>query len=543
MKREPMLPRFFSMILLAMLISVTLISCSSPKDGNQLDAEGTSTQMDSESGADPSGTKGITVGGLDFNSTSADVKNKLGAPLETDSAPDISVYYYGEDQYKGNTIYFIGDKVCAFIIGEGGLSAPKDIKIGDNIVKALREYYIPEELEKLGISNEDTDGEMLQKIIDRNKCVVFFNDYENSRISVSFAIPDGSIDRISIIKVNAKSGPVRIEASDFNASAEEIADKFGYPDEITIYNKYAYEFRYTDTSANIMFLKDSSARANSFSYRNEWLMPYDVRVGDKIHEVFQALYLPDDIKNLGISLSMNHSEIAEILNENHAGYFHFDLLSDYSITVGIDESGIVYYASIAKFNDPQYPAARADSAFSIPAFDPETIATTADLYLSGCNFSSTRQEVFQILGSPIKTEEGYGEYVDKYQDCYYENAVVYFLNVGDYEDLNSGEAWYYYITDPSVIGPRGLRVGDNIEKVLEVFPGTNDFDFKTIIDDTSLYSNPDDPNDETNSATVYPADYQANAGEVYLNVDWVYGITFKYEYGIITGITLSEMLD
>lgn len=545
MKSKCVMPRSFSMILLTLLLSITLIACSTKKDNNLQETQKETIQQETTEEVEQyePQIEEISVGGLDFNSTPDDVVNKLGTPSEIDSATGVSAYYYGDGRHRSNAIYLIEDKVCAFVIAKDDLTAPKGIKVGDCVVKALREYYIPEELVKLGISKDDTDEEMLQKVNARKNCMLYFNDYENSKVELNFDLPSGIINGISIIKANTENESVRLEPSDFSAGAEEIAEKFGYPDDIIIYDEYAFEFRYTDLSANIMFLKDTSASENSFSYQNEWLMPYDIKIGDTIHDVFETLYIPDDIKNLGISLSMNNSEITDILNENHTSYFRFDLLPDYSIAISIDESGTVYYATIRRFNDPQYSIARVDSTFEVPAFDKETIATKADLYLSGCKICSTRQDVFQMLGSPQKTEAGYDEYIDKYQDCYYENAVVYFLSVGDYEDLKSGRAWHYYITDPLVIGPRGLRVGDNIEKVMEVFPGRDDIDFKVITDDISLYSNPDDQNEVTNSGTVRPSAYKAYAGEVYINVDWVYGITFEYENGIITGMTLSEMLD
>lgn len=545
MKRKCVIPRYFSMILLAFLLSITLIACSSKEDNNSQETEKETIQQETAEEVEHSDpqTEGITVSGLNFNSTTDDVVKKLGTPSEIDSAPGVSAYYYGDGRYSGTTIYFIEDKVCAFIIAKDNLNAPKGIKVGDNIVKALREYYIPKELNDLGIKENDTDEEMLQKINKRNNCAVYLNDYKNSKIKLFFDLPSGNISNITISQVNAKNESVRLEASDFSAGAEAIAEKLGYPDDIIIFDEYAFEFIYADPSANIMFLKDSSRSENSFTYQNEWLIPYDIKIGDTIHDVFETLYIPDNIKNLGISLSMNNSEITDILNKNHVSYFRFNSLPDYSIAISIDELGTVYYATIRRFNDSKYSISRVDSTFEVPEFDKETIATKADLYLSGCKIGSTRQDVFQMLGSPQKTEAGYDEYVDKYQDCYFKNAVVSFLSVGDYEDLKSGRAWHYYITDPLVIGPRGLRVGDNIEKVLEVFPRRDDIDFRSITDDTVLYDNPADPNEETNSATVYPSAYKAYTGKVFINVDWVYGITFEYEDGIITGMVLSEMLD
>ncbi|MEL7654326.1 MAG: hypothetical protein AAGU75_00280, partial [Bacillota bacterium] len=369
------------------------------------------------------------------------------------------------------------------------------------------------------------------------------SDFENSKIKLFFDLPSGNITNITINQVNAKNESSRLEPSDFSADAEAIAEKFGYPDDIIIYDEYAFEFSYTDPSANIMFLKDSSTSENYFSYSNKWIIPYDIKIGDKIHDVFEMLYIPDKIKDLGISLSMNNEEITGVLNEQHISYIDFDSLPDYNITIGVDKSGIVDYVSISRFDHPQYPIKRSDSTFEIPVFDKETIATYADMYMSGCKFGSTRQEVFQLLGSPKKTEAGYGEYTDKYQDCYFENSVVYFLCIDEFEDLKFGRAWYYYIKDPVIIGPRGLRVGDNIEKVLEVFPGRDDIDFKTITSETVIYANPDSPDEITNTATVYPSAYETYAGELYINVDWVCGITFEYEDGIITSMALSEMLD
>jgi hypothetical protein len=292
-----------------------------------------------------------------------------------------------------------------------------------------------------------------------------------------------------------------------------------------------------------MFLEDSSTSVNSFSLLKNWMAPNNIKIGDTIFDVFEKLYIPDYLKNLGISPTMNNEEITVILNAHYISDISFDLLTDYDITVCIDKSGIVCYVSISKFDHSQYPIEKSDGAFEIPIFDKEAIATESDMYMSGCKFGSTRQEVFQLLGSPKKTEAGYSEYRDKYQDCYFDNSEVYFFGIGEYEDLTSGRAWYYHIKDPFVIGPRGLRVGDSIGKTLEVFPGRDDIDFRTIATKTAIYVNPDDSNEETNSASVYPSANITNTGEVYINVDWVYGIIFEYKDGIITGISLTRMLD
>ncbi|MEL7654327.1 MAG: hypothetical protein AAGU75_00285, partial [Bacillota bacterium] len=175
MKRKCVIARYFSMILLTFLLSITLIACSAKEDNNSQETEKETIQQETAEEVESSElqTKGITVSGLDFNSTTEDVVKKLGTPSEIDSAPGVSVYYYGDGRYRGNTIYFIKDKVCTFIIAKDDLTAPKGIEVGDNIVKALREYYIPKELSDLGIKENDTDGEILQKIISRQNHIIY----------------------------------------------------------------------------------------------------------------------------------------------------------------------------------------------------------------------------------------------------------------------------------------------------------------------------------------------------------------------------------
>ena len=409
----------------------------------------------------------------------------------------------------------------------------------------MREYYIPQSLIELGISEDDTDGEILQKLINRNNCGIYLSDYKNFKIKILFDLPSGTITNMTVSQGKGTKDIVRLELSDFNASPKVIAEKFGYPDEIIIYDDYAFEFDYFNPSdsSGIMFLKDSSTSVNKFSLLKNWSAPNDIKIGDTIHDVFEKLYIPAYLKDLGISATMNNEEILRILNANYVYDISFDLLTDYYINIYVDKSGLVCSASVSKFDRPQYPAARLGGTFEIPVFDKETIATKEDLYMSGCKFGSNRQEVFQTLGNPMKAEAGYSEYRDKYQNCYFENSIVDFLEIDKYEDLTSGKAWHYYIKNPLIIGPRGLRVGDSIENVLEVFPGRDDIDFKTITSNTAIYVNPDGSNEETNSASIYPSARKVNTGEVYINVDWVYGITFEYEDGIITGMVLSEMLD
>jgi len=546
-KRRCVISKSFSIILLTFILSIILIACSVPETKNQQETKsGTIQQEPAEEVEQPEVlVEEMAVSGLDFNSTSDDVVNQLGKPSEITSAPGVSIYYYREGSHKGVTVCFIEDKAFSFGIDKGDLTAPKGIKVGDNIIKALREYYIPQNLIALGISQDDTDGEMLQKIINRENHIIYLSDYENFKIELFFDLPSGTITSMNISQGKEANDMIQLEPSDFNASPKDIAEKFGYPDEIYIYNEYAFEFDYFDPtgSPGVMFLKDSSTSANGFSLLKNWIAPNNIKIGDTIHNVFEKLYIPDYLKNIGITSTMNNEEISVILNAHYMPDISFDLLTDYDISIYVDKTGFVRSVSVSKFDHPQYPVARSDGAFEVPVFDKDTIATKEDLYMSGCKFGSTRQEVFQLLGSPKNTEAGYSEYRDKYQDCYFENSVAYFLDIDEYGDLASGRAWYYYIKDPFVIGPRGLCVGDRIEKTLAVFPGSDDIDFKTITSRTAIYVSPDSPGQETNSASVYPSASKTNTGEVYINVDWVYGITFEYNEGIITGMTLSEMLD
>jgi hypothetical protein len=116
------------------------------------------------------------------------------------------------------------------------------------------------------------------------------------------------------------------------------------------------------------------------------------------------------------------------------------------------------------------------------------------------------------------------------------------LYIDDYDDPGTGSAYGYLIRDPEYIGPRGLRVGDNVEKILEVIPGRDDIDFKTITEPTAVYKTKEYDNDVTDSAWVYPSENKAYTGHVYVNVIWYIWVTFYYNDGIITCIDMGYML-
>jgi hypothetical protein len=289
-------------------------------------------------------------------------------------------------------------------------------------------------------------------------------------------------------------------------------------------------------------MKTPSVVANNFDISYRWMTPIDIKAGDNIRDVFEKLYIPRAIGDLGIDESTGAETAAKILRDAHESYIQFDMRQDYSISAGIDESGTVKYIRIHKFDYPQYQVAPADEPLEVPAFDRETIATYADLYISGCTLGSSRLDVFKVFGNPQKTKADYGDITGYSQDCYFKNSVVDFFDVTDYEDPETGRASGYFTEDVDLIGPRGLRVGDNVEKILEVFPGRDDIDFKTAIDTTAIYADSDNPDDIINSARIYPSVNKAYTGEVNINIEWASWITFNYADGVITGISLGMML-
>jgi hypothetical protein len=104
------------MILLTFVLSIILIACSAPEDNNQQETKQGTIQKEPAEEVEQSEvhTVEMTVSGLDFNSTSDDVVNKLGNPSGITSAPGVNVYYYGEGQHNGVTICFIEDKAFSF---------------------------------------------------------------------------------------------------------------------------------------------------------------------------------------------------------------------------------------------------------------------------------------------------------------------------------------------------------------------------------------------------------------------------------------------
>ena len=224
-------------------------------------------------------------------------------------------------------------------------------------------------------------------------------------------------------------------------------------------------------------------------------------------------------------------------------YLRFDETTDVYTEMNIDASGYVTYMSVQRFDTPYYNMQKTNQPVELPDFDLEVIANGDDFYMSSLKFGSTRQAVFEVLGNPIKSLIGYEEYVGNYETCYFEKATVYFSGVTSYQDLSSGRAYTYVISDPTIIGPRGLQIGETIERIQDVFPVADGIDFKTLSEDTLMYPDPNDLINETNEAMIYPTPNKPYSGYVYLTVEWYKGIRFDYENGIITEISLTQMLD
>ncbi len=184
--------------------------------------------------------------------------------------------------------------------------------------------------------------------------------------------------------------------------------------------------------------------------------------------------------------------------------------------------------------------------FKIPPFDPKAVASVDDMYLSGLRLSSSRRaDVFALFGQPIYAVAGFQEDTLKFQDCTFEKGHAKFLDIVEYDDYSTGRAMSLSTKDPSIIGPRGLRVGDSIERFWDVFPRRAGVEFKAISknETVQIYYYDATPGEGQDYCELDSDSKETYSERINFTIDWYMFIGIEYEKGIITEIDLNAMLD
>jgi len=244
----------------------------------------------------------------------------------------------------------------------------------------------------------------------------------------------------------------------------------------------------------------------------------------------------------GISKEDSDDKVLEILTDNNVYSVSSEDRLTYQVNVYIGRNGAVNHVGVSKLESPSQHVLQKTLAFEVPAFDENTIATPEDMYLSELTLESNRKALYSRLSSPIKVISDYEDLTGKNQNCYFELGKAFLLGISDFKDLSTGYSSTLSVTDPTIIGPRGIQVGDPVEKILKVFPGRDDIDFDHIEELTVIYTGEGGTPAQTNSGWVVPNPL-GNKGIIILNIDWHLSIWFNYENGMVSEIGLNSMLD
>lgn len=415
--------------------------------------------------------------------------------------------------------YYLEDKLILLEIKNKDVAGPKGLVCGDDIAKAFKLFASTKQYKALGLTKRASDEEItnaLTAAYDQNYTTEHsrFEVNGNYRLLVNFDYSEKIVQSFQVVRGTAPESEEELELTDedFDASPSDIVEKYGYPTTISVFDQDALCFTFDrDNGIQVNFLNESFESSNAFMVNDTCKSPFGVQKGQSQAEVVKLLQVPG------------------------AKAYEFQPFYD-------NDSNLVGY-QIQRALVPTDSVQKLQTSFKVPPFDPEAILDKDDLYLSNMSLSSSRQQVFEVLGTPKRIVTGYEGPTRVYQQCNFETGTVLFTNVESSDNLKTGRAMSYFTSDASLIGPRGLKVGDPIEKVLDVFPGNNDIDFANIEEIAFIYEK--SPGDERNHAyvTVDPESKTPKSGRVFMNTEWVLGFTINYSNGIITELILTYMID
>jgi hypothetical protein len=192
-------------------------------------------------------------------------------------------------------------RVIPGFVNEGTPKSTKDVEI-----ELAKEFML-----KLGELDFNSTPDDVEKLLGTPSSVekaagVSIYSYDNKKTEIYFFEDKACYymqgDIIIVLEmgkvVDSTKKVVKIEPSDFTASPKEIADKFGYPESITIYAEDYFVFEYPIFERSdyekqtISFMRNASVKTTEFSYSNDWINPWNIKSGDTILSVFKKIYVP-----------------------------------------------------------------------------------------------------------------------------------------------------------------------------------------------------------------------------------------------------------
>lgn len=443
---------------------------------------------------------------------------KFGKPDKQEDLLGCTIMTYGDNEFS-----FVEDNLTHSVVRDLNIAGPQGIKRGDHIAKAIRLYGIPESIALAGISISDSDEVILQKLKSKIDPMIYYSGitFENKdkwALKLDHDLETGRIGSFTIQMGFADNSLVLIDSDDFDKSPRALIKKFGLPKKIQIYgNNDSVILDYDGNMGAIICLNAKGVHTNSFGNKENWSVKNLVNL--------QALQRPSDQLPL----------------------YPYPMVSNgYHVEIITERDGSVRYDSIAMMDYPKVALPGEPLDFKIPTFDPKAVASVDDMYLSGLRLSiSRRAEVFALFGQPIYAVAGFQEDTSKFQDCTFEKGNAKFLDIVEYDDYSTGRAMSLSTRDPKIIGPRGLRVGDSIERFWDVFPRKAGVEFKAISKNESvqIYYYDATPGEGQDYCEVSPDSQNSYSGRINFTIDWYMFIGIEYEKGIITEIDLNMMLD
>lgn len=189
--------------------------------------------------------------------------------------------------------------------------------------------------------------------------------------------------------------------------------------------------------------------------------------------------------------------------------------------------------------DPEEPVDAVEPVDDIEPF------TTGELGLEnlGLGLGMSLEEVIIIMGEPLETED---------HDVMGPQATIFYDGIS----LGFDQGLYYFdLTTPEITGPRGISVGDPVEKVLNSYPLLNeipgnwenpDATFDPEINDRCVelyYFEPDD-NDMVKSGISYCHEDTGDISKIVYShyapfTCFNTGTTYYIENGLVTKISRS----
>ncbi|MCK8060797.1 MULTISPECIES: hypothetical protein [unclassified Fusibacter] len=481
----------------------------------------------------------IKVGeqGLNFTTSREEVFKLLGEPLKSEKAMGVVVY-----DFDGLRLAFIEEELAFINIYKSLYQAPYQIEVGESIIDISKKYGLPLELVTLGATDLTADDELATMIRNHNSSVYEFIIDDTYRFIAHIDVDSLKSDYFEIGRLEARKEFKVVELDDFSKDIKEISEKYGYPDDVYISGDSGLILSYTKPYDNITMLNDYVLKSNELYLIDDWICPKGIKAGTSVKAVLNILYDQNTLLDYGITSEMNNSEIITLITENNAyGILSFDE-AEYSGSYRFNNDGDVDSLVISRKWIIDYEVPLTDEEFEVPEYDKDKFMDSSEMYFSNIGIGSTREDVFQTLGNPIYNQIGFDDFLGKYQICGFEKGEAYFDILSNLSDLSDGWVYTLVVWDPSLIGPRGLKIGESINRILELFPTFEVDDITSLNEEAKIYSL-DDSNSYELGIWASPEEDDSTSGIIVVRIKWIDTFIIFYEKGIITKMALDTMLN